>query len=137
MSGVNKVIILGRLGQNPETKSTQSGTMITNISLATSESWKDKNTGQQQERTEWHKIVFFNRLAEIAGEYLEKGSEVYVEGSLKTRSWDDAKTGEKRYATEIVAREMQMIGKKPNGEQKQNFQAPTPKAVTFNDEIPF
>jgi len=137
MSGVNKVIIIGRLGQNPEAKATQSGTMITNISLATSESWKDKNTGQQQERTEWHRIVFFNRLAEIAGEYLEKGSEVYVEGSLKTRSWDDAKTGEKRYATEIVAREMQMIGKKPNGEQKQNFQAPTPKAVTFNDEIPF
>lgn len=107
--GVNKVTIVGNLGQDPETKYMPSGGAVTNISVATSESWKDKNTGQQQERTEWHRIVFFNRLAEIAGEYLKKGSQVYIEGSLRTRKWQD-QSGQDRYTTEIVANEMQMLG---------------------------
>lgn len=106
--GVNKVILVGNLGQDPETKYMPSGGAVTNVSIATSESWKDKNTGQQQERTEWHRVVFFNRLAEIAGEYLRKGGKVYVEGSLRTRKWQD-QGGQDRYTTEIVANEMQML----------------------------
>jgi single-strand DNA-binding protein len=106
--GVNKVILVGQLGQDPETKFTASGSAITNISVATSESWKDKQTGQQQEKTEWHRVVFFNRLAEIAGEYLRKGAKVYVEGSLRTRKWQD-QSGQDRYTTEIVGAEMQML----------------------------
>ncbi|WP_444883695.1 single-stranded DNA-binding protein [Microbulbifer sp. PSTR4-B] len=107
--GINKVILIGNLGNDPETKYMPSGGAVTNISLATSESWKDKQTGQQQERTEWHRVVFFNRLAEIAGEYLRKGAKVYVEGSLRTRKWQDKNTGQDRYTTEIVASEMQML----------------------------
>jgi single-strand DNA-binding protein len=106
--GVNKVIIVGNIGQDPETKFLPSANAVTNISVATSESWKDKQTGQQQERTEWHRVVFFNRLAEIAGEYLRKGSKVYIEGSLRTRKWQ-AQDGSDRYSTEIVASEMQML----------------------------
>ena len=106
--GINKVILIGNLGNDPETRYTQSGAAVTNISLATSESWKDKQTGQPQERTEWHRVVFFNRLAEIAGEYLRKGSKVYIEGSLRTRKWQD-QSGQDRYTTEIVANEMQML----------------------------
>lgn len=106
--GVNKVILIGNLGQDPEIKFMPSGGAITNISIATSETWKDKQTGQPQERTEWHRVVFFNRLAEIAGEYLKKGSKVYVEGSLRTRKWQDQQ-GQDRYTTEIVANEMQML----------------------------
>ena len=106
--GINKVILVGNLGNAPETRYTQSGSAVTNISLATSETWKDKQTGQPQERTEWHRIVFFNRLAEIAGEYLRKGSKVYVEGALRTRKWQD-QSGQDRYTTEIVAGEMQML----------------------------
>ncbi|MEM1404309.1 MAG: single-stranded DNA-binding protein [Pseudomonadota bacterium] len=106
--GVNKVILVGNLGADPETRFMPSGGSVTNVSLATSESWKDKQTGQPQERTEWHRIVFFNRLAEIAGEYLRKGSKVYVEGSLRTRKWQD-QSGQDRYSTEIVANEMQML----------------------------
>jgi single-strand DNA-binding protein len=106
--GVNKVILVGNLGADPETRYMQSGGAVTNVSLATSESWKDKQTGQTQERTEWHKVVFFNRLAEIAGEYLRKGSKVYVEGSLRTRKWQ-GQDGQDRYTTEIVASEMQML----------------------------
>lgn len=106
--GINKVILIGHLGNDPETKHMPSGGAVTNISIATSESWKDKNSGQQQERTEWHRVVFFNRLAEIAGEYLKKGSKVYVEGSLRTRKWQD-KDGQDKYTTEIVASEMQML----------------------------
>lgn len=106
--GVNKVILIGRLGQDPEVKYMPSGGAVTNASLATSEQWKDKNTGQPQERTEWHRIVFFNRLGEIAGEYLKKGSMVYVEGALRTRKWQ-AQDGADRYTTEIVASEMQML----------------------------
>lgn len=106
--GVNKVILVGNCGKDPETKYTTGGVAITNISVATSESWKDKQTGEQQERVEWHRVVFFNRLAEIAGEYLRKGSLVYIEGKLQTRSWEQ--DGQKRYATEIVANQMQMLG---------------------------
>lgn len=106
--GVNKVILVGNLGTDPETRFMPSGGSVTNVSLATSESWKDKQTGQPQERTEWHRVVFFNRLAEIAGEYLRKGSKVYVEGALRTRKWQD-KAGQDRYTTEIVASEMQML----------------------------
>jgi single-strand DNA-binding protein len=106
--GINKVIIVGNVGQDPEVKYMPSGGAVTNISVATSETWKDKNTGQPQERTEWHRIVFFNRLGEIAGEYLKKGSKVYVEGALRTRKWQ-AQDGTDRYTTEIVASEMQML----------------------------
>lgn len=106
--GINKVILVGNLGQDPETRFTQDGKAITNCSIATSESWKDKQTGQEQSRTEWHRVVFFNRLGEIAGEYLKKGSKVYVEGSLRTRKWQN-KEGQDQYTTEIVASEMQML----------------------------
>ena len=106
--GVNKVILVGNLGQDPETRYLPSGGAVTNVTLATSETWKDKTSGQQQERTEWHRVVFFNRLGEIAGEYLHKGSKVYVEGSLRTRKWQ-GKDGQDRYTTEIVANEMQML----------------------------
>lgn len=106
--GINKAIIIGNLGNDPETKFMPSGGAVTNISVATSESWKDKNTGQQQDRTEWHRVVFFNKLAEIAGEYLKKGSKVYIEGSLRTRKWQ-GQDGTDRYTTEIVASEMQML----------------------------
>jgi len=107
--GVNKVILVGNLGNDPETRYTASGAAITNISIATSESWRDKQTGENQERTEWHRVVFFSRLAEIAGEYLRKGSQVYVEGSLRTRKWQ-GQDGVDKYTTEIVANEMQMLG---------------------------
>lgn len=106
--GINKVILIGNLGQDPETRYMPSGGAVTNITLATSETWKDKTTGQPQERTEWHRVVFFNRLGEIAGEYLKKGSKVYVEGSLRTRKWQ-GQDGQDRYTTEIVASEMQML----------------------------
>ena len=106
--GINKVILVGNCGQDPETRFSAAGAAITNVSIATSESWKDKQTGQQQERTEWHRVVFFNRLGEIAGEYLKKGSKIYVEGSLRTRKWQD-KEGHDRYTTEIVGNEMQML----------------------------
>ena len=114
--GVNKVILVGNIGQDPETRFSGSGAAITNVSIATSESWKDKQTGQQQERTEWHRVVFFNRLGEIAGEYLRKGSKVYVEGSLRTRKWQD-KSGQDKYTTEIVANEMQMLDSRGAGQQ--------------------
>lgn len=106
--GINKVILIGNLGGDPEVRYMPSGNAVTNVTLATSESWKDKQTGQMQERTEWHRVVFFNRLAEIAGEYLRKGSKVYVEGSLRTRKWQ-GQDGQDRYTTEIVASEMQML----------------------------
>ena len=113
--GINKVILIGNLGNDPETRYMPSGGAVTNISLATSESWKDKQTGQPQERTEWHRVVFFNRLAEIAGEYLRKGSKVYVEGSLRTRKWQD-KSGQDKYTTEIVGNEMQMLDSRGGGQ---------------------
>ncbi|MBC8272856.1 MAG: single-stranded DNA-binding protein [Gammaproteobacteria bacterium] len=111
--GINKVILVGNLGNDPETRFMPNGNPVTNISIATSESWKDKQSGQQQERTEWHRIVFFNRLAEIAGEYLKKGSKVYIEGALRTRQWD--KEGQKHYSTEIIANEMQMLDGRSDG----------------------
>jgi len=107
--GINKVILVGNLGKDPDTRYMPSGAAVTNIRIATSESWKDKQTGEQQERTEWHRVVFFGRLAEIAAEYLRKGSQVYVEGSLRTRKWQ-GQDGQDRYTTEIVADEMQMLG---------------------------
>jgi single-strand DNA-binding protein len=113
--GVNKVILVGNVGGDPETRYMPSGGAVTNLTLATSESWKDKQTGQPQERTEWHRVVFFNRLAEIASEYVRKGSKVYVEGSLRTRQWEQ--DGVKRYTTEIVASEMQMLDSRQGGAQ--------------------
>ncbi|OED36381.1 single-stranded DNA-binding protein [Chromatiales bacterium (ex Bugula neritina AB1)] len=107
--GVNKVILVGNLGNDPDVRATASGSRIANISLATTESWTDKNTGQRQERTEWHRVVFFNRTAEIVEQYLTKGSQVYIEGKLQTRKWQD-KDGQDRYTTEIVANDMQMLG---------------------------
>jgi len=153
--GINKVTIVGCLGNDPELKAMPSGNAVTNISVATSEQWKDKNTGQPQERTEWHRIVFFNKLAEIAGEYLKKGSQVYVEGSLRTRKWQD-QSGQDRYTTEIVGSEMQMLGGRaessgdsPQRPQQQPQQAPPqgqPQGAhnshqnnidSFDDDIPF
>jgi single-strand DNA-binding protein len=112
--GVNKVILIGNLGQDPETKSLPSGSAVANITLATTEGWKDKQTGEKKEATEWHKVVFFDRLAEIAGQYLKKGSKVYIEGSLRTRKWQD-KNGNDRYTTEIRATDMQMLDGKGGG----------------------
>tara|TARA_R110002073_G_scaffold333870_1_gene522194 strand:- start:7722 stop:8219 length:498 start_codon:yes stop_codon:yes gene_type:complete len=162
--GINKVILVGNLGNDPETRYLPDGNAVTNISIATSESWKDKNTGQQNERTEWHRVVFFRRLAEIAGEYLKKGSKVYVEGQLRTRQYE--KEGQKHYSTEIVANEMQMLDSRgdnmgggggnynqsnnnqPNNNQSNNnngggsnsnsapaYDSPPPE--DFDDDIPF
>ena len=112
--GINKVILVGNLGQDPETRAMPSGKAVTNVRIATSDSWRDKQTGEQKEQTEWHTVVFFDRLAEIAAEYLRKGSQVYVEGRLRTRKGQD-KTGNDRYTTEIVANEMQMLGSRAGG----------------------
>ena len=114
MASVNKVILVGNLGQDPEVRYMPSGGAVTNLRMATTATWKDKTTGEKQERTEWHTVVCFNRLAEIAGEYLRKGSQVYIEGSLRTRKWQD-KEGKDRYSTEVVADEMQMLGKREGG----------------------
>ncbi len=119
--GVNKVILVGNLGQDPETRYLPSGGAVTNISIATSEAWKDKQTGEPQERTEWHRVALFNRLAEIAGEYLRKGSKVYIEGSLRTRKWQD-QNGQDRYTTEIIANELQMLDSRGQGDS--NFSPP-------------
>lgn len=151
--GVNKVILIGNLGRDPEVRYAPSGQAVANVTIATSESWKDKNTGEKQERTEWHRIVFFGRLAEIAGEYLKKGSQIYVEGRLQTRKWQD-KEGNDRYTTEIVANEMQMLGSRAGAGMPSDAasQEPptaeavaaggTPRAKTaagadFDDDIPF
>ena len=107
--GINKVILVGNLGQDPETRYMPSGGAVTNITVATNESWKDKQTGEQKDRTEWHKVAMFNRLAEVAAEYLRKGSQVYIEGKIRTRKWQD-KEGKDRYTTEVIADEMQMLG---------------------------
>ena len=112
--GINKVIIVGNLGADPETRYMPSGSAVTNLSVATSEQWKDKQTGEQKERTEWHKVAMFNRLAEIAAEYLRKGSQVYIEGKLRTRKWQD-RDGNDRWTTEIIADEMQMLGGRGGG----------------------
>jgi single-strand DNA-binding protein len=112
--GVNKVILVGNLGADPETRAMPSGTTVANLRIATSESWRDKQTGEQQERTEWHRVALFGRLAEVAAEYLRKGSQVYIEGSLRTRKWQD-KQGNERYSTEIVGNDMQMLGGRGGG----------------------
>ena len=108
--GINKAIIVGNLGRDPEVRYTANGSAVANVTVATSESWKDKQSGERQERTEWHRVVFFGRLAEIAEEYLKKGSQVYIEGSIRTQKWQDKESGQDRYTTEIVARDMQMLG---------------------------
>ena len=161
--GINKVILVGHLWQDPEIKYMPSGGAVANVSIATSDQWKDKQSGEMKDRTEWHRVVFFNRLAEIVGEYLRKGSQVYVEGRLQTRKWQD-KNGQDRYTTEIVASEMQMLGGRGQGGGDQSFgggqgqqqqggygggqqqnpqaqrapaqQAPMP-ADDFDDDIPF
>tara|TARA_R110000787_G_scaffold21425_5_gene63382 strand:+ start:779 stop:1189 length:411 start_codon:yes stop_codon:yes gene_type:complete len=136
MSGINKVIIVGRLGQDPEAKSLPSGIAVTNISVATSETWKDKESGEKQEKTEWHRIVFFKRLAEVAGEYLKKGSQVYIEGSLQTRKWED-KNGVERYTTEIKAMNMQMLDSKSGELAPKARESKPAQAADFDDDIPF
>ena len=147
--GVNKVILVGNLGKDPENRYLASGTPVSNVVLATSEGWKDKQTNELKERTEWHTVVFFGRLAEIAGEYLRKGSQIYVEGSLRTRKWQD-RDGNDRYTTEIVASEMQMLGGRSGGSsggggagfdnsrsQPQGQQEPAQQDQGFDDDIPF
>lgn len=124
MKGINKFIGIGFVGKDPEVRHMPSGGAVTNISIAVSEKWKDKNTGEAKESTEWINIVFFNRLAEIAGQYLKKGSKVYIEGQLRTRKWTDKESGQDRYTTEIVAREMQMLGDRPQQGDYQMNQAP-------------
>lgn len=149
--GVNKVILIGNLGRDPEVRYMPSGSAVANVTLATSENWKDKQTGERQERTEWHNVVFFNRLAEIAGEYLKKGSQVYVEGSLRTRKWQD-KNGQDRYTTEIIVSEMQMLGGRGGGGGGGGYSQESPSRGAgkteeapagqgfgdeFDDDIPF
>ena len=155
--GINKVILVGNLGNDPEVRATASGSRVATISIATSESWTDKNTGQKQEKTEWHRVVFFNRLAEIVEQYLTKGSQVYVEGRLQTRKWQD-QNGQDKYTTEVVANEMQMLGGRGgSGGGGGDFQSTAPmdppakgaKAapaaapaaggpdINFDDDIPF
>ncbi len=147
---VNKVILVGRLGKDPETRYMTNGEAVTNVTLATSENWKDKN-GEKQEKTEWHSLVFYRRLAEVAGEYLKKGSQIYVEGKIQTRKWQD-KEGKDRYTTEIIVNEMQMLGSKTGGagsfevvEKSAPASSSAPKSApaakgnfdNFDDDIPF
>ncbi len=151
--GINKVIIVGNVGGDPETRYMPSGSAVTNLTVATNESWKDKQTGEQKERTEWHRVAMFNRLAEIAAEYLRKGSQVYIEGKLRTRKWQD-KNGQDRYTTEIIADEMQMLGGRGGSGGGGNFGGgspgggqgggqgggnapPQPGPDDFDDDIPF
>ncbi len=154
--GVNKVILVGNLGNDPETRYMPSGDAVTNISVATTESWKDKQTGEQKEKTEWHKVVMFRRLGEIAAEYLRKGSQVYIEGKLRTNKWKD-RDGNDRYTTEIIADEMQMLGGRGgagggdyssgggsnkssgggSGQSGGGQNSPPPPADDFDDDIPF
>ena len=149
--GSNKVILIGNLGADPETRYSQGGNAVTKFRIATSENWRDRQSGEQQERTEWHNIVCFSRLAEIAGEYLRKGSRVYIEGSLSTSSWEDQQSGQKRYRTEIIARDMQMLdsrsgmgdggapsGFEPRSQGGGSDNRPTlPEDDDFDDDIPF
>ncbi len=124
MASVNKVILIGNLGKDPEVRYMPSGKAVTNITLATSDTWKDRNTGEKQERTEWHNVVFYSPLAEIAGQYLRKGSPVFIEGRLQTRKWQDKNTGQDRYMTEIIANEMKMLGSKGDRGSSAPFTAP-------------
>ncbi len=149
--GINKVILIGNLGADPETRYTAGGSAVTNVSLATTDSWRDKQSGEQQEKTEWHKVVFFGRLAEIAAEYLRKGSQIYVEGRIQTRKWQ-GKDGQDRWTTEIVGNEMQMLGSRGGGQspppdydggqsEGTASESSSPKKAAagedFDDDIPF
>lgn len=148
MAGVNKVIIVGHLGNDPEMRTMPNGEQVANISVATSESWIDKNSGEKKEVTEWHRIVFYRRQAEICGQYLQKGSQVYIEGRLKTRKWQD-NNGQDRYTTEIQGDVLQMLGNRQNEQSQQNKPQPQPKPNKpdplsaaaeqdgFDDDIPF
>jgi single-strand DNA-binding protein len=137
--GINKAIIVGNLGNDPEMRALPNGDQVCNITVATSESWKDKQTGQQVDKTEWHRIVFFRRLAEISGEYLKKGSKVYVEGKIQTRMWE--KEGQKHYSTEIIGNEMQMLDSRGQSDQSNQQQSTSsqsnPPPEDFDDDIPF
>jgi len=154
--GVNKVILVGNVGADPEVRYMPSGGAVTNISIATSEQWTDKTSGQKQERTEWHRVTLFNRLGEIAGEYLRKGSQVYIEGSIRTDKYQDKNTGEDRYSTQIIGRDMQLLGGRPEGtgggdynqsprqaaaapapQQPSAAPMPTAAGAEFDDDIPF
>lgn len=151
---VNRVILVGNLGRDPEVRYTPNGLAVANVTIATSEVWKDKQSGENQEKTEWHRLVFYNRLAEIVGEYVRKGSKIYVEGRLQTRKWQDQTSGQERYTTEIIVDNMQMLSGKGSGESSSSpsFEktdnmastnaAPTPAAATSadnfsDDDIPF
>lgn len=149
--GVNKVILVGNLGNDPEVRYTANGAAVANVSLATSEQWKDRESGEQQEKTEWHRVVFFGRLAEIVGEYLKKGSQIYVEGRLQTRKWQD-RDGNDKYTTEIVANDMQMLGGGGGGSRSSGggmdqsrsgsssgdtSREPVSSSDDFDDDIPF
>jgi single-strand DNA-binding protein len=140
-SGINKVILLGNLGADPEVRTTAGGDSVATISIATSDSWKDKNTGEEQQKTEWHRVVFFRRMAEVVGQYLKKGSSVYIEGQLQTNSYEDKNTGEKKYSTQIVARDMQMLGGKNNSESQSDYSnqpsnESTNQPSNMNDQSP-
>ncbi len=150
--GINKAIIVGNLGRDPEVRYTANGSAVANITVATSESWKDKQSGERQERTEWHRVVFFGRLAEIAEEYLKKGAQVYIEGSIRTQKWQDKESGQDRYTTEIVARDMQMLGSRggdSSGASDDDYSSATRSATAssgggasggdadLDDDIPF
>jgi len=153
MASLNKAILIGNLGADPETRFMTSGDAVCNIRLATTDTWRDKASGEQRESTEWHRVVFYRRLAEVAGEYLKKGSQVYIEGRIKTRKWQD-KDGQDRYTTEIEATEMKMLGRKEGGGEKQGQQqyegdpfapaeeqkhrrAPATSVANLDDDIPF
>ena len=144
MRGINKVILVGSLGADPEVKYMPNGGAVANVSIATTEQWKDKDSGEKKEKTEWHRVVFFKRLAEIVGEYLRKGSQVYIEGKLQTRKWQD-KNGNDRYTTEIIANEMQMLGSSTGSRAGSNASDSTPQESPasssagdeFSDDIPF
>ena len=141
--GINKVIIVGNLGADPDSRAMPSGNAVTNISVATSESWNDRETGEKQEKTEWHRVVFFNRLAEIAAQYLKKGSQVYVEGKLQTRKWDD-KEGNERWTTDVVGNQMQMLGDRMSNDMSNDNASSSQSSSDndfstdeFDDDIPF
>ena len=141
--GINKVIIVGNLGADPDSRAMPSGNAVTNISVATSESWNDRETGEKLEKTEWHRVVFFNRLAEIAAQYLKKGSQVYVEGKLQTRKWED-KEGNERWTTEVVANQMQMLGDRMSNDMSNDNASSSQSSSDndfstdeFDDDIPF
>ena len=147
MASVNKVIIVGNLGRDPETRYMPNGEAVTNVAVATTESWKDKNSGEKKELTEWHRITFYRKLAEIAGQYLKKGSSIYIEGKLQTRKWED-KEGVERYTTEIIADSMQMLGgrqddsaparqQQPARQPAQGAARPAPNFSDMDDDIPF